>query len=350
VANVLVADDDTLVLDVLERALVAAGHAVSLAASAAEARAICAAGAAEVVLLDVEIGHESGLDLAAELRAKYPFLPVLIFSGHDDRDTWTRALAIGVYGFLPKPVGRVALYVAVENALRRGELERASAVERASLESAVAEQTRDLEAAVDDVRAARLESVYLLAKAAEWRDADTGAHLQRMSSLCALIAAQLGESEERCALVREASVLHDVGKIAIPDAILLKPGRLTSDEEQLMRRHAAIGHELLEAATSPLLRLAADIALTHHERWDGDGYPRGLAGEAIPLVGRIAAVADTFDAITSDRPYRRARSAETALAVLEEERATQFDPRLVDAFTEIPRAALENLDPPTMGS
>ncbi len=344
-ARILAVDDDPLVLDVLERSLISAGHSVVLASSAPEGRAICVAGDADVVLLDVEIGPDSGLDLAAELRSEYPFLPILIFSGHDDRETWTRALAIGVYGFLPKPVGRVALYVAVENAVRRGELERAAAAERASLESAVAERTRDLEAAVDDVRAARLESVYLLAKAAEWRDSDTGEHLLRMSSICAMVAAQLGESKEHCDLVREASVLHDVGKIAIPDAVLLKPGLLSSEEEELMRRHAAIGHELLTSAASPLLQLAAEIALTHHERWDGAGYPRGLSGDAIPLVGRIAAVADTFDAITSDRPYRRARSAATAIAILEAERATQFDPAVVDAFTRIPVATLEALQP-----
>jgi putative two-component system response regulator len=298
-----------------------------------------------VVLLDVEIGDESGLDLAAELRSDYPFLPLLVFSGHDDRETWTRALAVGIYGFLPKPVGRVALYVAVENALRRAELERAAAGERASLESAVAERTRDLEAAVADVQVARQESVYLLAKAAEWRDAETGAHLTRMSNLCGLIAAQLGENGESCELVREASMLHDVGKIAIPDAVLLKPGRLSADEQELMRRHAPIGHDLLSTATSPLLQLASMIALTHHERWDGAGYPHGLAGESIPLVGRIAAIADTFDAITSDRPYRGARPVETALGILHEERGTQFDPRIVDAFVAIPLTTLERLQP-----
>jgi putative two-component system response regulator len=339
VAHVLLVDDDQLVQASLVQMLAAGDHRATTAASVAEARERLLVGTFDLVLLDVELRGESGLDYAAELRAARPFLPVLIVSGHDDRETWTRALERGAYGFLPKPLGVATLLSSVENALLRAELERAAASTVASLEEAVGARTRQLQSALDRVRDAHSESVLLLAQAAEWRDTHTGLHLNRMSALCGGIATALGEPPVTSEFIREASLLHDVGKIAIPDAILLKPAALTAEEREVMCSHAVIGYELLKSTTSPLLQLAATIALTHHERFDGGGYPQGLVGRAIPRAGRIAAVADTYDAITSDRPYREARSPAEALAVIEAERGAQFDPDVVDAFRTLPLQA-----------
>jgi putative two-component system response regulator len=176
------------------------------------------------------------------------------------------------------------------------------------------------------------ETLTRLARAVEFRDNDTGEHIERMSSFCELIARGLGLDERRCALIRAASTLHDAGKIAIPDEILLKPGRLTAEERAIIETHATTGHQLLTGSDSPLLQLAASIADTHHERYDGTGYPRRLAGEQIPIEGRIAAVADVFDALTSDRVYRAALATDEAIEFMNAERGRHFDPIVLDTF------------------
>jgi putative two-component system response regulator len=190
-----------------------------------------------------------------------------------------------------------------------------------------------------DLELSYRETLTRLARAVEFRDNDTGEHIQRMSAICAQIAKRLDIDPTRCALIRDAAPLHDAGKIAIPDAILLKPGRLTDAERAVMETHAAIGHDLLSGSSSPLLQLAATIAHTHHERYDGTGYPRGLTGEAIPLEGRIAAVADVYEALTSDRPYRAALPEHEAVKLMRAERGSHFDPAVLDAFLETLPAA-----------
>lgn len=203
-----------------------------------------------------------------------------------------------------------------------------------------------------ELKRAHAETIRRLADAAEFRDAETGRHTERMSRYCELLAHRLGLDEERCALIRAASPLHDIGKIAVPDDVLLKPGPLTPDERASMRRHAEIGHRLLSGSSSELLAVAATIAWTHHERYDGSGYPRGLVGEAIPLEGRIAAVADVFDALTTDRVYRAALSVSATLELMQDGRGTQFDPFVLDLFIEhvataaVAHEALEALEAP----
>jgi HD-GYP domain-containing protein (c-di-GMP phosphodiesterase class II) len=180
--------------------------------------------------------------------------------------------------------------------------------------------------------AAQEETIMRLSLAAEQRDAETGEHILRMGRYCTLMAEKVGMCRERVELIRLASPLHDVGKIAIPDAVLQKPGRLTPAERSEMEKHAQIGHDMLCGSDNELLELAATIALTHHEHWDGNGYPNGLIGKEIPIEGRIAAIADVFDALTSDRVYRPAMSLEQALEIMSEGRGTQFDPHLLDLF------------------
>ena len=180
--------------------------------------------------------------------------------------------------------------------------------------------------------AAQLETIEKLARAVEYRDASTGGHIERMATYARMVAARLGLPEDRCDLIRQAGPLHDVGKIGVPDRVLLKPGKLTLEERVVMERHAQAGHDLLQGSRSAVVQLGAEIALAHHERWDGQGYPNRISGEDIPLPARIVAVADVFDAVTTDRVYRPAMPFDTAVDLIRSGRGTQFDPAVVDAF------------------
>lgn len=205
-------------------------------------------------------------------------------------------------------------------------------VERAAIEQRLRETIEDLERSETSLEHAQEETIMRLSMAVERRDQETGDHIERMGRYCSLLASKLGWSDQRCELLRIAAPLHDVGKIAIPDSILLKPGALTPEERLEIEKHAEVGHEILAGSDSPLLDLAARIALSHHEHWDGNGYPNGLVGEEIPIEGRMAAIADVFDALTSDRVYRPAMTVERSLAIMSEGRASQFDPALLDTF------------------
>ncbi len=196
------------------------------------------------------------------------------------------------------------------------------------LQKMVDERTRDL-------NEARAETLQLLAVASEFRDDETAQHTERMGGLAAAIGARMGLSAESVSLLREAAPLHDIGKLAIPDSVLLKPGRLTAQEQELMQTHTTLGARLLFGSRSPTLQLAGVIAESHHERWDGDGYPLGLIGSDIPLVGRVVAVADVFDALTHERPYKPAWPVEQAVALIRSAAGTQFDPRVVEAFLDL---------------
>ena len=199
----------------------------------------------------------------------------------------------------------------------------------------VGSESRARRAVTRDLARTQLDAVQRLARASELRDNETGEHIERMSQLCERVARELGWSATEATLLRHAATLHDVGKIGLPDAILRKPGKLTDDEVQIMRVHAALGAELLSGSSSPLLILAQEIAHTHHERWDGTGYPEKLAGEAIPLSGRIAAVCDVYDALSSARPYKRAWTTDEVLAEIESQRGKHFDPAVADALITV---------------
>jgi response regulator RpfG family c-di-GMP phosphodiesterase len=211
-------------------------------------------------------------------------------------------------------------------AQRRAELQLADEARR--LQTMVDERTRDL-------NEARAETLQLLAVASEFRDDETAQHTERIGELAAEIGTRIGLSEESVVLLREAAPLHDIGKLAIPDSVLLKPGRLGDEEQELMQTHTTLGARLLFGSRSPALQLAGVVAESHHERWDGHGYPLGLIGSDIPLVGRIVAVADVFDALTHERPYKPAWPVEQAVALIRSSAGTQFDPRVVEAFLEI---------------
>lgn len=283
-----------------------------------------------LVLLDISMPHLDGYQVMEQLHAlDDPLLPpIVILSAQDGRDFMLRALDAGARDFVAKPFDRHELMMRVRNLLDAELAHRLLHDQKAVLEDMVRERTEQL-------HHTRLQIVQRLGRAAEYRDEETGNHILRMSHTCALLARAVGWSDADCDLILNASPMHDIGKIGIPDAILLKPGRFTPPEWEIMKTHAGIGARLLDGDDSDLMQMARDIAFTHHEKWDGSGYPQGLAGEAIPMAGRIAALADVFDALTSCRPYKPAWTVEAALEYVREQRGLHFDPLVVDAFLDL---------------
>ncbi len=252
-------------------------------------------------------------------------VPIVMVTTNDVKDTRYMALQLGATDFLAKPVDEVEFLTRVRNLLALSHSHRALADRAAWLAGEVRTAT---EALVERER----EAVLVLSRAAEHRDPETGAHLVRMAGYARVIAAGLSLPREVVETIHAAAPMHDVGKIGIPDTILLKPDKLDAAEIEAMRRHTVYGWEILRGSTSPLLQMAADIALRHHEKFDGSGYPGGLAGSDIPLVGRITALADVFDALTSMRPYKQAWRMDEARAYIESERGRHFDPACVDSL------------------
>ncbi len=337
--RILVVDDEEPIRTLLARLLGAQGYDCVTAEDAAAARRLLSASSIALVLTDVKMPGASGFDLAHEIHLDYPDTAVVLVTGVDDRRFAEAALAQGAYGYVLKPFKENELLISVANALRRRALEIENRQHRERLEHTVLERTAtlretisQLEASESEARQLREETIRRLSWAAEFRNQETGQHIVRMSLYCALLARLHGFGTERAELVRIASPMHDVGKIGIPDRILLKPGPLTDEERTVMEAHAEMGYRILAGSDVELLELAALMALTHHERIDGNGYPRRLAGEEIPVEGRIAAVADVFDALTSDRVYRPAYRPEEARELMLEGRGTQFDADLLDRF------------------
>jgi len=285
----------------------------------------CLANDPDLVVTDHMMPGLSGTELVRRFRVRHPDTPVLMVSTNPDAALRHSALQNGVTDFLNKPLDSIEFLARARNMLAL----RASTKKLSDHAAWMADEVR---AATRTILERERETIFCLARAAEYRDPETGGHILRMAHYARHIARMLGLSAEQQDLLLAAAPMHDVGKVGTPDAILLKPGRLTAAEFEIMKLHASIGYEVLRACSSPLLQVAAEIAYTHHEKFDGSGYPRGLAGEAIPLVGRIVAVADVFDALTSERPYKSAWSVERAVQLLRDGRGKHFDPRCVDAF------------------
>ena len=339
-ARVLATDDRPEVLRLVERAL-GAEYECQLAGGVAAAREkLTDAGPFDLVLCDVQMPGESGLVLVEEIAAERPETAVVMLTGIDDPEVAATAFRLGAHGYLVKPFWSGQLQITVANALRQHRLERAEARRHEVLlggaeEKAEALRHELIEAqrqAIVKLQASRQETVERLARAIEMHDPETGRHVNRMASLAAFLGSRLGMDGERALLLRAAAPIHDVGKIATPDGVLRKQGALTPDERTRMEAHTTVGYEILRDSESDLLTMAAQVALTHHEWYDGSGYPRGLSGEEIPIEGRIVAVADVLDALLSDRPYRPAMSIEEAIRLIREERGTHFDPRVVDVL------------------
>jgi putative two-component system response regulator len=341
-ASVLVVDDEEMLKTTLVRLLTNAGCGkVSTASSGDEARTLLAAEDIDLILTDMQMPGGSGIELLTYVHDTMPTVATLMVTGVDDANLANKALALGAYGYIIKPFRQSEVLIGVSNALRRRHLEIENMAHRDRLEEIVKERTTDLWAAIvkletaeKDVLTSRTETIERLAVAGEFRDEDTGFHVARMSKYCEILARAAGE-ENLAATIREASCLHDVGKIGVPDGILLKPGPLLPGERATMQKHAEIGYAILSGSASPLLNLAAEIAITHHERFDGAGYPNHLAGDAIPLAGRMAGIADVFDALTSNRVYRKAFPLMEAVEMMKEEAGAHFDPDLLSTFWDV---------------
>jgi putative two-component system response regulator len=287
----------------------------------------------DLVLLDLQMPYLDGFEVMKQLRGYVmpgAFLPILVLTANITSEAKRRALAEGATDFLTKPFDATEVLLRIRNLLQTGELHRQLQHQNQVLEEKVRERTLKVEET-------QIEILERLALAAEYRDDDTGEHTKRVGQMSAQIAQVIGLRESEVDLIRQAAPLHDVGKIAIPDSILLKPGKLTLEEFEHMKTHTTSGAKMLSGGRFPLLQMAEEIALTHHERWDGSGYMLQLQGEAIPMAGRIVAVADVFDALTHARPYKKAWSQAEAIAEIQSQSGRQFEPRLVEAFLEVVR-------------
>jgi len=331
-AGILVVDDEEPIVRLVRRVLESGGFSRNWGTSdPRQVVDLVAEFHPDLLILDMRMPYLDGfqvMERVVPLIQPGEYFPILVLTSYPSVDIEQRALAAGAKDFLVKPADPNQILARVRNLLTTrmayGELMHSNDL----LEQRVRDRTADLENA-------QLEILERLARATEYRDDETGQHTKRVGRLSRLIAAELGMPSKQVELIGKAAPLHDVGKISIPDGILKKRGGLCSEELDWIKRHTTVGAELLSRGCSELVKTAEVIALSHHERWDGAGYPQGLQGANIPLMARIVAIADSFDALTHDRPYNRSRSVKEAIAEIQRERGRQFDPEIVDAFMRV---------------
>jgi putative two-component system response regulator len=304
----------------------------------------------DVVLTDLRMPNVDGFQLAELLRKdrKAENIPILMLTGNVNREFKIKALELGLDDYITKPFDLAEVKLRVRNLANVRQAQRILARYTDELEDRVAQRTSELQRLVhrltethNDLLAARTESVHVLGVACEYRDDDTAAHLKRMAFYTKIIADNLGLDRQTSEMLEAAAPMHDIGKIGVPDSILLKPAKLTPDEFRIMQQHPGIGARILADATSPMLKQAHEIALYHHEKWDGTGYPKKIKGEQIPLSARIVALADVFDALTQKRVYKPAFSIEKSMDIIENSIGTHFDPDVVSAFKRNLDAAVD---------
>jgi putative nucleotidyltransferase with HDIG domain len=332
--RVLAVDDEPAACKLLSLILGPPVFYCTTACSAEEALLTLQCERFDAVISDLQMPGASGLDLLIQVRRLYPQMAFLVTTGVDDVEVGVQAMRCGADDYLVKPLLESAVLASLESALHKKKLEQQLENYRRHLEEMVAERTAQLQAALRQIQRSYEDTLQALGAAIDLRDNETAGHSQRVCHYSLEIARAMGWSDEQLSSLARGAYLHDIGKLGIPDGILLKPGSLTVDERKIMQRHVQIGFDLVKDIS--FLSGAAEIVLTHHERHDGSGYPRGLRGEEILPSARIFAVADTLDAITSDRPYRRASSFESARETIRSLSGIQFDPRVAGVFLNIP--------------
>jgi putative two-component system response regulator len=335
-ARILIADDQEANIELLTRMLEHDGYtAVESTTDSASVVPMCAQQPPDLLILDLHMPEPDGFEVLAQLQPWFEgrWFPVLVVTADITVEARQRALAGGARDLLTKPFDMVEVLLRIKNLLEVRFLQLEARKQNLVLEQLVEDRTKDLDEA-------RVEALNRLALASEYRDDTTGEHTQRVGRTSAAIARVLGLRAEQVSLIRHAAPLHDVGKIGLRDGILLKRGRLTDIEREEMKTHVSIGRSILSGSRSPLLKMAEEIAWTHHERWDGKGYLSGLTGDEIPLAGRIVAVADVFDALTHTRPYKEAWPVDDAVAQIVSESGAHFDPLVVDAFRSLDKKDL----------
>ena len=330
-ASILVVDDEAANVKLVERTLRTFGYPNLV--STTDPRTVLTLfqeHSPDLLILDLNMPHLDGFEVMKQLQAlgTEDLPPILILTAQHDQDHRLRALRGGAHDYVTKPFVVDELLARVRNLVNVRQYHKSMRQRNHWLEDRVRQRTREL-------YDTRLQIVQRLGRAAEYRDNETGLHILRMSKVSSLLAAAVGWSEAQCDLLLNAAPMHDIGKIGIPDRILLKPGKLDAEEWAIMQTHTTIGANILSGDDSELMSMARDIALSHHEKWDGSGYPQGHSGEAIPLVGRIVTLADVFDALTSERPYKKAWSVESALQYIDDNSGKHFDPQLVGIFHDL---------------
>jgi len=327
-SRLLIIDDNQTNVDLLEDILTQAGFQSILSITdSRKSMQIYSAYQPHLLLLDINMPYLDGYQVMEGLKeiVNGSYLPVLVLTALQDKDTRIKVLQSGAQDFLTKPFDKIEVITRIENMLMIRHLHDQVKNQNEILEKKVQERTIELETT-------RLEIIQRLGAAAEYRDPETGGHILRMSHMCSLLGKLAGMSDSDVSLLLTTSPMHDVGKIGIPDQILLKGTMLSMEEMVVMQSHTTIGGKLLDGSESQLMKVAREIALTHHEKWDGEGYPAGLAGEQIPIFGRIACIADVFDALRSKRPYKQPYPLEKAIEIMKSERGKHFDPELLDLF------------------
>ncbi|WP_374261002.1 HD domain-containing phosphohydrolase [Zoogloea sp.] len=329
---IAIVDDTPLNLTLIQalvRKLTPPGTEIVTFTSPIEGLQWCGDNEPDLIIVDYMMPDLNGIEFIETVRKHYTSdtVPILMVTAAHEKEVRYESLTAGANDFLTKPIDRHEFDPRVRTMLALRASHQRLRTWNDDLRDAVVRKTAE-------IVAREQETIARLARAAEFRDPETGAHILRMAHYSRLIARRLGLDDELCERILTAAPMHDIGKVGTPDHILLKPGRLTDEELVIMRQHPRIGHDILAGSSSPMVQLAAEIALSHHEKFDGTGYPDGLAGEAIPLVGRIVAVADVFDALTSPRPYKPAWALDTAFDFIREGRGSHFDPACVDAFLD----------------
>jgi len=342
-ASILIVDDESTNLKLIDRVLAHAGYGDTVCLQDPREVFDCyAARDFDLILLDINMPHLSGYEVLEILCEKHgeDLAPVLVLTAQAAQEFRVKALNSGASDYVTKPFDRVELLARVSNLIKISLFQKSLRSENHILEQKVKERTKEL-------YDTRLQIVNRLGLAAEYRDNETGMHIMRMSHISKLLGQAAGLSQYHCDQLLNAAPMHDIGKIGIPDSILLKPGKLDADEWETMKTHTTIGATILSGEDSDLLSLAKEIAITHHEKWDGSGYPNDLKGDDIPLVGRICALADVFDALTSERPYKKAWTVDESVDFIKENKGKHFDPNLVDLFVEcLPQiVGIKNLYP-----
>lgn len=326
--RILIVDDDPFISDIILKCLRMEGYECCVATDAEAAIELLAQNEFSLIISDIMMPGKSGIELLAIVREKYPDTAVIMVTAVDDRKTAIQALQLGAYGYVIKPFDLNEIAIGVVNALERRRLSIQSREYEVRLENDVKQRT-------EEIRHREEEICLRLTSACEYRDEETGTHNRRLGLYAFLLVEQLGWSAQRMDEIRIAACMHDIGKIGVPDNILLKSGRLNDEEFEIIKAHTTIGAQILSGSDISLLKMAREIALSHHEKWDGSGYPHGLAGENIPESARVVAILDVYDALVHKRVYRPPIPEEVALQMMAKDKGTQFDPKIFDAFLAV---------------